>query len=154
MSITEIEVIKNFVQQPQEQIIVGRFGTQKRSSLKDMIEQDKVSIKSEGLKSRSASIVSEKMVARNKLDAKQQNLYFQTIQIQWNSFLKLMRRQLLETITLKKPLIFDSEIIGKFLVQQDKLTFVNNNTLGVNCGKNTSNEVNITCEGAIQILNL
>ena len=65
-----------------------------------------------------------------------------------------MRRQILDTSQLKKPIIFDTELIGKFIVQQDKMSFVNNNTLQVNCGKNTSNEVNIACDQAIQILNL
>ena len=54
----------------------------------------------------------------------------------------------------KKTIIFDSELIGKFVVEKDKLAYVNNGVLQVNCGKNTSNEVNIVCDSAIQILNL
>ena len=63
-------------------------------------------------------MVSESKLVRNKLDAKQQNLYFQTIQIQWNSYLKLLRRQIMEAAQqTKKTIIFDSELIGKFVVQ-------------------------------------
>ena len=54
----------------------------------------------------------------------------------------------------KKTVIFDSELIGKFVVEKDKLAYVNNGVLPVTCGKNTSNEVNIVCDQAIQILNL
>jgi hypothetical protein len=46
----------------------------------------------------------------------------------------------------KKTIIFDSELIGKFVVEKDKLAYVNNGILQVTCGKNTSNEVNIVCD--------
>lgn len=74
MSITEIEVIKNLVQQ--EQVSVPTFSRQKRSSLKEFIDQENkerfnTSIASEGgFKSRSGSIVSEQKTYRIKLDAK------------------------------------------------------------------------------------
>ena len=53
----------------------------------------------------------------------------------------------------KKTIIFDSEIIGKFLVDKEKITYVNNGVLQVSCGKNTTSEVNIVSDQAIQILN-
>ena len=92
-------------------------------------------------------MVSDQKPVRNKLDAKQQNLYFQTIQIQWNSYLKLLRKQIMEAAQQsKKTVIFDSEMIGKFLVDKDKLAYVNNGVMQVSCGKNTSAEVNIVSD--------
>ena len=92
-------------------------------------------------------MVSDQKPVRNKLDAKQQNLYFQTIQIQWNSYLKLLRKQIMEAAQQsKKTIIFDSEMIGKFLVDKDKLAYVNNGVMQVSCGKNTSAEVNIVSD--------
>ena len=46
----------------------------------------------------------------------------------------------------KKTVIFDSEMIGKFLVDKDKLAYVNNGVMQVSCGKNTSAEVNIVSD--------
>ena len=69
-------------------------------------------------------MVSDQKPVRNKLDAKQQNLYFQTIQIQWNSYLKLLRKQIMEAAQQsKKTIIFANVIVADKHVRISKQHF-------------------------------
>jgi hypothetical protein len=60
----------------------------------------------------------------------------------------------LQELPRKKPIVFDTEILGKFIVNQDKVTYVNDKIINANNGKNVSAEVNIASESATHLLNL